>query len=102
MTSSLNVRKFHCSWENRQQYVDSIRSSRMSELTCHDRMTALRAGMASVIPVQMLPIMSAIDAEVRICGLPEIDLDFLMVNAFIIGDWPVRCQVIGTLILQNM
>ena len=52
----------------------------MSELICHERMTALRAGMASVMPVQMLPVMSAMDSDVRICGLPEIDLDFLMVN----------------------
>ena len=68
------------SWENRQQYVDSIRSLRMSELICHERMTALRAGMASVIPVHILPIMTSMDSDVRICGLPEIDLDFLMVN----------------------
>ena len=52
----------------------------MSELICHERMTALRAGIGSVIPVQMLPIMSAMDSDVRICGLPEINLDFLMVN----------------------
>ncbi len=52
----------------------------MSEMTCRERMTALRAGMASVIPIQILPVMSALDADVRICGLPEIDLDFLMVS----------------------
>ena len=52
----------------------------MSELMCHERMTALRAGMASVIPIQMLPVLSAMDADVRICGLPEINLDFLMVG----------------------
>ncbi len=54
----------------------------MSELACSERVSALRAGMASVIPVQMLPLMSPWDADLRICGLPEVNLDFLKVGYY--------------------
>ena len=56
----------------------------MKELRCEERMVALRAGMASVTPVQLLPLMTAYDIELRTCGLPEVDLDFLRVGSFCI------------------
>ena len=68
------------SWENRQQCVDGIRRLRMSELRSSARMHALKAGLASIIPIQLLPIMSAQDMEMRTCGLPEVNLDFLKVS----------------------
>ncbi len=69
-----------CSWENRQQYVDCIRSLRMKELRCAERMHILKTGMASVLPLQILPVLSAMDMELRTCGQPEVDLDFLKVS----------------------
>ena len=68
------------SWENRQQYVDCIRSLRMSELRCTERMAALRAGMASIIPIEFLPLLTPSDTELRTCGLPEVNIDFLKVR----------------------
>ncbi len=68
------------SWENRQQYVDCIRSLRMKELRCEERISTLRAGMASIFPIQLIPLLSAHDIEVRTCGQPEVNLDFLRVN----------------------
>ena len=68
------------SWENRQQYVDSICQLRMTELRSGARMQAIRAGLASVVPVQLLPLMTHRDVELRTCGLPEVNLEFLKVT----------------------
>lgn len=71
-----------CSWENRHDYVDKIRRLRIQELTCCERMEALKAGLASVIPIQLLTLMTPANMELRVCGLPYIDLDFLKVSIF--------------------
>lgn len=65
------------SWENRHDYVEKIRHLRIDELTCSERMEALKSGLASVIPIQLLTLMSPANMELRVCGLPYIDLDFL-------------------------
>jgi E3 ubiquitin-protein ligase HECTD4 len=44
-------------------------------------MAAVRSGMASVYPLQLLAVMTPGDMELRTCGLPEVNLDFLKVNA---------------------
>lgn len=70
---------FDCSWENRQEYVDAIRGLRFHELLCEDRVRAVHCGMASVIPLQLMALMSPLDLEIRTSGLPVVDLDFLKV-----------------------
>ncbi|XP_055995500.1 probable E3 ubiquitin-protein ligase HECTD4 isoform X2 [Ostrea edulis] len=67
----------HVCWENRQEYVDAIRRLRFHELLCQDRVRAVHCGLASVIPLQLMAIMSPLDLEIRTCGLPVVDLDFL-------------------------
>lgn len=42
-------------------------------------MNALRCGLASVIPIQLLSILTADDLSLRVCGLPTIDLEYLKV-----------------------
>ncbi|XP_062590799.1 probable E3 ubiquitin-protein ligase HECTD4 isoform X2 [Saccostrea cucullata] len=64
-------------WENRQEYVDAIRRLRFQELLCEDRVRAVHCGLASVIPLQLMALMSPLDLEIRTCGLPVVDLDFL-------------------------
>jgi E3 ubiquitin-protein ligase HECTD4 len=54
----------------------------MKELECEDRMRTIRAGLASIIPLQTLTITMPSDLELRICGLPDIDLDFLKVRTY--------------------
>lgn len=66
--------------ENRHQYVETIRALRMSELRCQSRVRVLLAGMSTLIPLQLLPIMTPFDLELRTCGLPHVDLDFLKVS----------------------
>jgi E3 ubiquitin-protein ligase HECTD4 len=65
--------------ENRHQYVDCIRSLRLKELKCEERVKVLLAGLSSVIPVHLLPLLTPLDVELRTCGWPQVDLDFLRV-----------------------
>ena len=65
------------SWEKRQQYVDCIRELRLRELHCRERMRCLKAGMASIIPIQTLCLFTPADIQMRLCGLPKVNLDFL-------------------------
>ena len=55
----------------------------MSELSCECRMEALKAGFASIVPQQLLSIMTYEDLALRACGLPQIDLDFLKVRTYL-------------------
>ncbi|XP_022104608.1 probable E3 ubiquitin-protein ligase HECTD4 isoform X2 [Acanthaster planci] len=65
------------SWKNRQQYISAIRDLRLRELASPERMLAVRCGLASVVPIQLLCMMTPFDMELRTCGLPTVDLDFL-------------------------
>ena len=71
------------SLENKQQYTEAIRDLRMRELRCEERMPTLRAGMASILPIQLLPLATAADMELRTCGLPLVNLDFLKVSYYL-------------------
>ncbi|XP_014675681.1 PREDICTED: LOW QUALITY PROTEIN: probable E3 ubiquitin-protein ligase HECTD4 [Priapulus caudatus] len=65
------------SWHNRQQFVEAVLGLRATELTSRERVTAIRAGMASIIPLQLLTIMSPADMELRTCGKFFVNLSFL-------------------------
>lgn len=43
-------------------------------------MTSVRCGLASIIPLQLLNIFTPHDLDLRVCGLPDIDLDYLKVR----------------------
>jgi len=75
------------SWENRQQYIDAIRQLRQTELENRGRMEALRAGLATVMPLQLLAVMGPADMEMRTCGLPTISIEFLKVSHTQIQDY---------------
>ncbi|XP_077866440.1 putative E3 ubiquitin-protein ligase HECTD4 [Saccoglossus kowalevskii] len=62
---------------NRQEYIDAICKLRMDELKCCNRMLAVRCGLASLMPVQLLTLMTPYDMQLTTCGLPTVDLDFL-------------------------
>ena len=68
------------SWDKRQQYVDCIRALRLWELRCEERMAAVKAGMASILPIHTLSFMSPADIQLRVCGQPKVNLDFLKVS----------------------
>ena len=52
----------------------------MTELLPEHRVQSLHCGLASLIPLQLLNILSPLDLEIRTCGLPEVDLAFLKVK----------------------
>lgn len=70
------------SWENRQEYVDAIRGLRFQELLCEDRVRAVHCGIASIIPLQLMALMTPLDLEIRTSGVPVVDLDFLKVSVY--------------------
>uniref|UniRef100_A0A671QHK9 HECT domain-containing protein n=1 Tax=Sinocyclocheilus anshuiensis TaxID=1608454 RepID=A0A671QHK9_9TELE len=65
------------SWENRDVYVRAVRDLRRRELQNVECMSAVRAGLGSIIPLQLLTLLSPAEMELRTCGLPDIDLEFL-------------------------
>ncbi|ELW66573.1 hypothetical protein TREES_T100017074 [Tupaia chinensis] len=64
-------------WENKDIYAAAIRSLRLRELQNIDCVTAVRAGLGSIIPLQLLTTLSPLEMELRTCGLPYINLEFL-------------------------
>ena len=42
-------------------------------------MTAVRCGLSSVIPLEVLSVFTDNDLDLRVCGLPDIDLQYLKV-----------------------
>lgn len=67
------------SWENKDVYARAVRSLRLRELQNPECMTAVRAGLSSIIPLQLLTMLTPLEMELRTCGLPHINLEFLKV-----------------------
>lgn len=67
-------------WENKDIYAAAIRSLRLRELQNDECATAVRAGLGSIIPLQLLTTLSPLETELRTCGLPYISLEFLKVS----------------------
>uniref|UniRef100_G1PBB4 HECT domain E3 ubiquitin protein ligase 4 n=1 Tax=Myotis lucifugus TaxID=59463 RepID=G1PBB4_MYOLU len=64
-------------WENKDIYAAAIRSLRLRELQNDECATAVRAGLGSIVPLQLLTTLSPLEMELRTCGLPYINLEFL-------------------------
>nr|XP_023417792.1 probable E3 ubiquitin-protein ligase HECTD4 [Cavia porcellus] len=64
-------------WENKDIYAAAIRSLRLRELQNTECVMAVRAGLGSIIPLQLLTTLSPLEMELRTCGLPYINLEFL-------------------------
>jgi E3 ubiquitin-protein ligase HECTD4 len=55
-----------------------VRQLRLREWEARERMVALRAGLATTAPLGViLHLFSPEDLELRVCGLPHVDLKFL-------------------------
>lgn len=82
-----------CRWENKDIYAAAIRSLRLRELQNVECVTAVRAGLGAIIPLQLLTTLSPLEMELRTCGLPYINLEFLKVSgpglAGLQAEWPV-------------
>ena len=66
------------SWDNRADYAAGVRQLRLREWEARERMVALRAGLATTAPLGVIVhLFSPEDLELRVCGLPHVDLKFL-------------------------
>lgn len=73
------------SWENKDIYARAVRNLRMRELENVECMTAVHAGLSSIIPLQLLTMLSPLEIELRTCGLPYINLEFLKVSFIVVS-----------------
>lgn len=67
------------SWDNRADYVKLLREKRIEELASKERISAIKCGLATIIPLEVLSVFSEEDLDLRVCGIPEVDLDYLKV-----------------------
>ncbi|ESO97623.1 hypothetical protein LOTGIDRAFT_228255 [Lottia gigantea] len=68
------------SWNNRQSYIEAICKLRLRELFNMNRMECVKIGLASIIPIQLLNLYTSADLEIRMCGLPSVNLQFLKMH----------------------
>ncbi len=80
-------------YSSREEFVSGVRELRLRELECYERMQAVRCGMASVIPLELLSLLTAHDLDLRVCGLPHINLEYLKVHVHFISR-PIFTNVI--------
>ena len=70
------------SWDNRADYVRLLREKRIEELASKERIAAVKCGLATIIPLEVLSVFSEEDLDLRVCGIPEVDLDYLKVDVW--------------------
>ena len=67
-------------FNNRREYAEAVRQFKLQELESRDRMRAVKCGIGSVIPLETLSIFTASDLDLRVCGIPDVDLKYLKVR----------------------
>ena len=73
-----NGAELFLSWDNRKQFVKLLREFRLREMTSEPRTVQIRAGLATIAPVNVLTrLFSADEAELKICGQSKIDVEVL-------------------------
>ena len=70
--------------EHRDEYLARVREARMEEDAA--QLAALRAGLESVVPREVLSLLTWQEIERRVCGNPEIAAEDIRVNCRFQGD----------------
>ena len=65
-------------WHNRLQYVQLVEAYRLQEF--HLQTVAMKKGLGTIVPIQLLPLFTAGELEAMICGKREISIDYLRAN----------------------
>eukprot|EP00455_Lapot_gusevi_P055091 TRINITY_DN8933_c0_g1_i1.p1 TRINITY_DN8933_c0_g1~~TRINITY_DN8933_c0_g1_i1.p1 ORF type:complete len:1260 (+),score=500.66 TRINITY_DN8933_c0_g1_i1:503-3781(+) len=65
-------------WQNRQEFVQLVEQYRLNEFKA--QVDAIRRGLATIVPIQLLPMFSWQELELMVCGSREIDIDYLREN----------------------
>ena len=66
------------SWSERLAYVQAVEAYRLQEFSAQT--AAMRKGLATIVPIQLLPLFTAAEFESMICGKREISIDYLRAN----------------------
>lgn len=64
--------------ENREEFVQLAIQYRLHEFDA--QIAAIRKGLGTIVPVQLLSLFTWQELEAMVCGQPEIDLDYLRAN----------------------
>ncbi|ETO27461.1 HECT type ubiquitin ligase [Reticulomyxa filosa] len=70
--------KIQVTWENRKEYVQLLEHYRLNEFST--QVDAIRRGLATIVPIALLPLFTWQELELMICGKREIDLELLKAN----------------------
>ncbi|ETO10269.1 hypothetical protein RFI_27108 [Reticulomyxa filosa] len=73
-----NGDKIQVTWENRKEYVQLLERYRLNEFTT--QVDAIRRGLATIVPIALLPLFTWQELELMVCGKREIDLELLKAN----------------------
>ena len=65
-------------WETRDEYVTLLREAKLAEL--NPQVQAIRKGLGTIVPIQLLPLFTWQELECMVCGKREIDVDYLKAN----------------------
>jgi len=63
---------------NRQEFVDLVQNYRIHEFD--DQLAAIRKGLGTIVPIQLLSLFTWQELESMVCGQPEIDIVYLRSN----------------------
>jgi len=73
-----NARDFKPTWANRAEYVQLLREMKLNEVRAQSQ--AIRKGLGTIVPIQLLPLFTWQELEMMVCGKREIDVDYLKAN----------------------
>ncbi|GAB5369199.1 hypothetical protein AAMO2058_001385000, partial [Amorphochlora amoebiformis] len=65
-------------WENRLEYINLLKVSKLNEV--RSQVAAIRKGLGTIVPIQLLPLFTWQELEMMVCGKREIDIDYLKAN----------------------
>jgi len=64
--------------ENREEWVQLMENYCLGEFSA--QVEAIKRGLATIVPIQLLPLFTWHELEERVCGRREIDIEFLKAN----------------------
>jgi hypothetical protein len=83
--------KLKVSWENRHEFIRLEEQYRLNEFNA--QVNAIRKGLATIVPVQLLSLFTAGELEFMSCGSGFIDTEYLRANTVYEGTRKTDVQV---------
>ncbi|XP_040578210.1 probable E3 ubiquitin-protein ligase HECTD4 [Lepeophtheirus salmonis] len=68
----------YLSWSNRNEYIEALKKFKMQEMACTERWIHIKAGLASVIPMDIfLSLFKPSEIEAIICGPNRVNIRYI-------------------------